>query len=161
MIFQDLDRIVFAGDSITDMGSNKPVGEGLFNAWGRSYVANVGSLLGCMYPELQLRIVNMGISGNQVRDLAARWQNDVINLQPDWVSILIGINDVWRQFDEPAMYGESYSPEVYRKNIEAVCERTVGKVKKLFDISPFYMQASVKRELKNMDQSSHKLRELH
>ena len=66
-------------------------------------VACAGALLSCMYPELGLRVINMGISGNQVRDLKDRWQTDVIDLKPDWVSVLIGINDVWRQFDSPYM----------------------------------------------------------
>ena len=103
MIFEKNDTVLFIGDSISDYERKRPVGEGLFNAWGRSYVADAASLLCCMYPELQLRIINMGISGNQVRDLDRRWQTDVMDLNPDWVSVLIGINDVWRQFDSPQM----------------------------------------------------------
>ena len=71
MLFEKNDTILFIGDSISDYERAKPVGEGLFNAWGRSYVADVGALLNCMYPELRLRIVNMGIGGNQVRHLDA------------------------------------------------------------------------------------------
>ncbi|MFN8378973.1 MAG: GDSL-type esterase/lipase family protein [Anaerolineae bacterium] len=44
-------------------------------------------------------VINMGVGGNTVRDLAARWESDVTALNPDWLSICIGINDVWRQFD--------------------------------------------------------------
>ena len=62
MLFEKGQTILFIGDSISDYERARPVGEGLFNAWGRSYVADVGSLLGCMYPELGLRITNMGIS---------------------------------------------------------------------------------------------------
>ena len=101
MLFEKGDTILFIGDSISDYERAKPVGEGLFNAWGKSYVANVGSLLNCMYPELALRITNMGVGGNQVRDLEKRWESDVMDRHPDWVSVLIGINDVWRQFDSP------------------------------------------------------------
>ncbi|MBR5984886.1 MAG: GDSL family lipase, partial [Clostridia bacterium] len=72
MLFEAHDTVLFIGDSISDYERTRPVGEGLFNAWGRSYVACAGALLNCMYPELGLRVVNMGISGNQVRDLKAR-----------------------------------------------------------------------------------------
>ena len=103
MIFEKNDKIVFIGDSISDYDRARPVGEGLNSAWGHSYVADVGALLGSAYPELNLRVVNMGIGGNQIRHLDARWQSDVLDLKPDWVSVLIGINDVWRQFDTPAI----------------------------------------------------------
>lgn len=85
MVFEKGSKILFIGDSISDYDRTRPVGEGLFNAWGRSYVADIGSLIGCMYPEEHLRIVNMGISGNQARDLEARWQTDVFDQNPDWV----------------------------------------------------------------------------
>lgn len=103
MIFEKGQKVLVIGDSISDFDRARPVGEGLFNAWGTSYVADVGALLTSVYPELGLRIVNMGISGNTVRDLKARWDSDVVALNPDWVCVLIGINDVWRQFDSPNM----------------------------------------------------------
>ena len=80
MLFEKGDTILFIGDSISDYERAKPVGEGLFNAWGKSYVANVGSLLNCMYPELALRITNMGVGGNQVRDLDRRWVMSGVSL---------------------------------------------------------------------------------
>ena len=122
MILGKNDKLLFIGDSISDYDRKKPVGEGLFNAWGTSYVADAGALLCCMYPELNLRIVNMGISGNQIRDLDERWQTDVLDQKPDHVSVLIGINDVWRLFDSPQMT-EQHVPldeyeAIYRKLIE-------------------------------------------
>lgn len=60
MLLEKNDKLLFIGDSISDYDRARPVGEGLFKAWGTSYVADVGSLLCCMYPELNLRIVNMG-----------------------------------------------------------------------------------------------------
>jgi lysophospholipase L1-like esterase len=68
---------------------------------GTGYVSLVDSLLRAAYPQGRIRMVNMGTSGNTVRDLAERWQTDVLDLEPDWLSIMIGINDVWRQFDSP------------------------------------------------------------
>lgn len=83
--------IVFTGDSITDCGRARPVGEG--DGLGDGYVAQLADHLPGR------RILNTGISGNTVRHLARRWETDVLDLEPDWVSILIGTNDVWRQFD--------------------------------------------------------------
>ena len=94
-------KLVMVGDSITDAGRARPVGEGRGEAIGKGYVMMVEALLGAVYPEQWIRIVNQGISGNTVRDLKARWQADVLDLAPDWVSVMIGANDVWRQFDSP------------------------------------------------------------
>lgn len=52
MLLEKNDKLLFIGDSISDYDRARPVGEGLFKAWGTSYVADVGSLLCCMYPEL-------------------------------------------------------------------------------------------------------------
>ena len=140
MIFEKGSKILFIGDSISDFDRKRPVGEGLFNAWGTSYVADVGALLGCMYPEMHYRVVNMGISGNQARDLEARWQTDVMDQHPDWVSVLIGINDVWRQFDSPEMKEEHVSPEEYEACYERLITRTLPHVKGIVLMTPYFME---------------------
>mgnify|MGYP000521944632 FL=1 len=83
MIFENGDRIVFAGDSVTDMGSAQPIGEGLFDNVGRSYVRIIENMLVAWYPELNIRITNSGIGGNTSRDLLARFVRDVVSLNPD------------------------------------------------------------------------------
>lgn len=140
MIFENNDRIVFAGDSVTDMGSTQPVGEGLFDNLGRSYVRIVENYLVTGYPELNIRITNSGISGNTSRDLLERFDRDVVSLNPDWVSICIGINDVWRQFDTPAMLDCQVQPDEYEKNVEEMILRVKDKVKGIFILSPYYME---------------------
>ena len=115
MIFEHCDRIVFAGDSVTDMGSQQPVGEGLFDNLGRSYVRVIENLLVACYPEYSFRLTNSGISGNTSRDLLERFDRDVVALNPDWVSICIGINDVWRQFDVPAFTDWAVTLKEYEK----------------------------------------------
>ena len=140
MLFEKGQTVLFIGDSISDYERARPVGEGLFDAWGRSYVANVGALLGCMYPELGLRVVNMGISGNQVRDLEARWETDVMSRKPDWVSVLIGINDVWRQFDSPYMPETHFLPEEFEATYARLIERTLPHVKGMILMSPYFME---------------------
>ena len=127
MIFNDMDRIVFAGDSVTDMGSAQPVGEGLFDNVGRSYVRVIENMISVYYPEKRIRITNSGIGGNTSRDLLARFDRDVVSLNPDWVSICIGINDVWRQFDSPAMYDVAVSTNEYRENVEKMILSVKGK----------------------------------
>ena len=140
MIFKDMQRIVFAGDSVTDMGSAQPVGEGLFDNVGRSYVRVVENMLAAYYPEVRIRVTNSGISGNTSRDLLARFQRDVVDLMPDWVSICIGIQDVWRQFDSPARPDEAVFPEEYEKNVEKMIKMVKGKVEGIFLLSPYYME---------------------
>ena len=128
MIFENLDRIVFAGDSVTDMGSENPVGEGLFDTVGRSYVRVIENMLSVYYPEIKVRVTNSGVSGNTSRDLLARFDRDVVALNPQWVSICIGINDVWRQFDCPAMTDVQVFPDEYEKNLEEMILKVrVGK----------------------------------
>ena len=140
MIFEKGDTIVFIGDSISDYDRKRPVGEGLFNGWGTSYVANVGALLGCMYPEMRIRVKNVGISGNQVRDLDRRWQTDVLDQNPDWVSVLIGINDVWRQFDSPLQTEEHVPLDEFEQTYEKLILRTLPHAKGMILMTPFFME---------------------
>ncbi len=140
MLLEKNDTLLFIGDSISDYERKRPVGEGLFNALGHSYVACAGALLNCMYPELHLRVINMGVSGNQVRDLDARWQTDVMDLKPQWVSVLIGINDVWRQFDCPQMPETHVSLQEYEETYARLIERTLPQVKGMILMTPYYME---------------------
>lgn len=140
MIFQHMDRIVFAGDSVTDMGSVNPVGEGLFDNVGRSYVRVIENMLAVWYPAQFIRVTNSGIGGNTSRDLLARFDRDVVDLNPDWVSICIGINDVWRQFDSPAIPDGHVLPDEYRSNMETMIEKVKGKVKGIFILSPYIIE---------------------
>jgi lysophospholipase L1-like esterase len=93
MIFEAGQRIVFIGDSITDCGRrdvNAPFGNG--------YASLVRAFVTARYPESGLGWENRGISGNTVRDLRDRWEADAVALRPDWLSVMIGINDIGRAF---------------------------------------------------------------
>jgi len=161
MIFNDMDRIVFAGDSVTDMGSAQPVGEGLFDNVGRSYVRVIENMISVYYPEKRIRITNSGISGNTSRDLLARFDRDVVSLNPDWVSICIGINDVWRQFDLPAMSDVAVSTNEYRENVEKMILSVKGKVKGIFILTPYYMEPIMEDKMrKRMEEYVEICREL-
>lgn len=132
---------VLIGDSITDCGRTQPVGEGLFGALGTGYVSMVDALIGATYPDAHLRLVNMGTSGNTVRDLKARWQKDVLDQNPDWLSIMIGINDVWRQFDSPRQQEWHVGLEEYEATYEELIDSVKGKVKGLILATPFYIES--------------------
>ncbi len=149
MIFENMDRIVFAGDSVTDMGSENPVGEGLFDNLGRSYVRVIENMLAVYYPEIKVRVTNSGISGNTSRDLLQRFDRDVVNLKPDWVSICIGINDVWRQFDCPAMPDIHVLPDEYEENMEKMILKVKDNVKGIFILTPYIMEPNSEDMMRN------------
>lgn len=140
MIFENYDRIIFAGDSVTDMGSTNPVGEGLFDGLGKGYVRMVESLLAAAYPDVFVRVTNAGISGNTSRDLLARFDRDVVERHPQWVSICIGINDVWRQFDLPAFPSQHVLPDEYERNLEEMILKVKDRVKGVFILSPYIIE---------------------
>ena len=133
-------KLVFIGDSITDCERARPVGEGLFGAIGKGYVALVEATLGAASPEKYIRVVNMGCSGNTVRDLKNRWATDVIALKPDWLAIMIGINDVWRQFDLPRMTEIHVGPEEYAATLDELVSQTLPLVKGLVLMTPYYLE---------------------
>ena len=124
LLFEKGSKIVCIGDSITDFERARPVGEGLFGAIGKSYVGIVDGLLRATDPTLHLRMINMGIGGNTSRDLAARWQTDVLDLAPDYVTVLIGINDVWRHFDGLEFSDDLSSEKEYEENLIKICEKS-------------------------------------
>ncbi|WP_282940218.1 SGNH/GDSL hydrolase family protein [Paenibacillus sp. RC67] len=140
MLFQKQDRLVMIGDSITDCGRKKPEGEGRNDSLGNGYVALVDSFLQSVYPQLGIRVTNMGISGNTVRNLKDRWETDVVNLKPDWVSIMIGINDVWRQYDLPQLVEKHVYIDEYEQTLRELVERTKPSLKSLILMTPYYIE---------------------
>ena len=133
-------KLIFIGDSITDCERARPIGEGLFGAVGKSYVQLLEGFLGAIHPAHGIRIVNMGTSGHTVLDLKARWQTDVLDLKPDWLSIMIGVNDVWRQFDLPRQNEIHVLPKVYEKTLNDLAGKTRSKLKGLIMLAPFYLE---------------------
>ena len=87
-------RIVFFGDSITDCDRDR----GDLNSLGNGYVQILADKLRPIYPDTDIELINKGISGDRVQELLARVQTDVIDLKPDAVVIMIGINNVWHKF---------------------------------------------------------------
>jgi lysophospholipase L1-like esterase len=133
-------KLVMIGDSITDTGRKRPVGEGSNADIGNGYVAIVDAMLQTVYPELGIRVVNMGTSGNTVLDLKDRWDTDVLELKPDWLTIMIGINDVWRQFDMPFQKETHVGIETYERELRALVQRTKPQLEGLVLMTPFYIE---------------------
>ncbi|MGC4042548.1 MAG: SGNH/GDSL hydrolase family protein [Armatimonas sp.] len=136
-------NLLFVGDSITDCGRGYPVGEA--NPWnwgeiGDGYVRYVAAHLGAAHPERKIRVRNVGTSGNTVRDLAARWDTDVIALKPHWLSVMIGINDVWRQFDSPLAPERAVTLEDYRATLEGLLRRVRPQLSGLVLMTPFVVE---------------------
>lgn len=115
------DVILFQGDSITDMGRDRHRTAANDNrGLGPGYPFIAASELLLKHPSLGLKIYNRGISGNVVPQLAARWQEDCLDLKPDVLSILIGVNDYWHTLS--GHYTGTI--ESYRKDYRALLERT-------------------------------------
>lgn len=140
MLFQNGDRVVFTGDSVTDFDRKRPVGEGLGEGVGTGYVRLIHTLLNALHPETVIRISNTGIGGNNILDLKARWQEDVLDLQPDWVSMMIGINDVWRRFDEPDIFEGHITPAQYENAYRELITLTKPRVKGMILMTPYFME---------------------
>jgi len=124
-------KMVLIGDSITDCGRRDaaaPLGAG--------YVAFFVDLVTERYPDRDIEFINRGIGGNTVLELAPRWDEDLIALQPDWVSCMIGINDLHRTLSGVAELSAETYGEIYDGLLQQVADRTSAK---LALIDPFYM----------------------
>ena len=103
------DRIVFIGDSITDADRD----ERAYAPLGRGYVHFVGNTLLARYPQLNLDIVNSGVGGDTIADMARRWENDCLSYRPDVLSVMIGVNDAWYLATGSEAGGRVSDPERY------------------------------------------------
>ena len=117
-------RVLFQGDSVTDAGRIRENPADL----GQGYPQYAAGLLQKRYPEISWEFINRGIGGNRTGDLLARWRTDCIDLQPDLVSILIGINDTWRTFDQNDPTSVERFEENYRRLLEDVQAHTHAKI---------------------------------
>lgn len=135
----DGDRLLFIGDSITDCGRDHPIGKGA--GLGEGYVAFIDSLLAARHPQRRIEVLNAGVGGNMIADLEARWQTDVLDLEPDWLSIMIGINDVWRQFERPSSR-DQVSLERYEETYRRLLEQTEPSLSGLVLMTPYYLQTN-------------------
>lgn len=127
--------ILFQGDSITDSQRNR---ESDFYA-GAGYATMVTGALGAAEP-YQYTFYNRGISGNRVVDLYARIRADMINLKPDYISILIGINDVWHEREGKNGVAAPKFEMVYNLLVEELKQELPGV--KIMLLEPFVLPGS-------------------
>ncbi len=112
--------ILFQGNSITDAGRNREE-SGSNSGLGSGYAFLAAANLRNTMPERNLQFYNRGISGNKVYQLSERWKKDCLDLKPDIISILIGVNDFWHTLNG------SYegTPEKYEKDFRTLLQRTM------------------------------------
>ena len=140
-------KILFYGDSITDMGRNYDVEVGNYYSYGNGYVRVVTDNLTFKNPE-KYTIINKGISGNRVVDLYARIKRDVWNFEPDVLSIYIGVNDVWHDVnDNPNGVEIDRFEAVYRMLIADTIKRLPNV--KIMLVEPFVVKGT--KTLEKMD----------
>jgi len=145
------ETILFTGDSITDCGRGRPIGRGA--ELGSGYVSLIDSCWAATNPEKVITVLNTGISGNRATDLERRWQSDVLDIAPNWLSIMIGINDVWRQFDNSDV--EQVGVELYEKVLRKLLEQTRNSLKGLVLMTPYFIEPDTSDPMrKQMDRYS-------
>ena len=128
-------KILFYGDSITDCGRNRDD----IGCLGKGYPMVIASKLVDKYP-MEYSFVNRGISGDRIVDLYQRQKKDLINHNPDYVSILIGINDVWHEADSKNGVSAKRFEDVYTMLIEDIKEALPNV--KIIIMEPFYLLGS-------------------
>lgn len=133
-------KILFQGDSITDAGRDRDNDVNV----GVGYPLLVKASLGLESPG-KYEFVNRGISGNRVVDVYARIKNDIINLRPDVMSILIGVNDVWHEFAESP---NGVDADKYFKIYDMLIEEVKSALPdiKIIIMEPFVLKACATEE---------------
>ena len=132
-------RVLFQGDSITDANRMRDND----NYRGSGYPTLISGKLGVEFPN-KYEFLNRGISGNRVVDLLARVNADRINLKPDIMSILIGVNDVWHELStQNGVSAENYE-KIYNMLIDEVCS-ALPEIK-IIILEPFVLKGVVTEE---------------
>jgi len=149
--------ILFQGDSITDGNRGRTPDPN--HIMGHGYAFSLASRLGADYAEKKLVFYNRGISGNKINDLASRWQSDTLDLKPNLLSMLVGVNDtasvVFKR--EPIITAEKYE-EIYKSLLDqtlkqfpdlllVLCEPFILEVGKVKDNWTTYQPEMKKRQV--------------
>ena len=127
--------ILFQGDSITDCGRNRNE----FYGMGNGYANLVKASLGMEHPD-KFEFINRGNSGNRIVDLYARIKVDFINLQPDYASIFIGVNDAWHEISNQNGVDTAKFEKIYTMMIDEL--QAACPDMKLMIIAPFVLEGS-------------------
>ncbi len=117
-------KLLFQGDSITDAARDK----NNYHDLGKGYPKYAAEYLKNKFSNIDFEFIDLGINGNQTKDLVERLQNDIIDIKPDIVSILIGINDVWHHADDKSWIPNDIFEDRYRTVLKAIKEQTNAKI---------------------------------
>lgn len=131
-------KLLFQGDSITDAGRDRTDPHNL----GHGYPFYAAEELKRRWPEKEFEFVNLGVGGDQTKDLVARLQSDFIDQQPDIVSILIGVNDTWHHAAAKDWIPGDVFEARYRTVLEAIKQRTNARI---MMIEPFIVPVNEER----------------
>lgn len=148
-----MQKILFQGDSVTDAGRTNSTTENLGNGYPK-LAADMLREAGA-----QAAVINRGISGNRAIDLVERWERDCIELRPDVVTVLIGINDCWRKYDS----NDETPVEDYRGRLDWLLKELREKTDaRIILMEPFVLPhpADRKEWRVTLDPEIHALREL-
>jgi lysophospholipase L1-like esterase len=119
-LITDNSLVLFQGDSITNAGRNSRDKMDL----GTGYALQVASWFNTHHPEKGVRFLNRGISGDRLEDMSSRWKTYSLDLKPNWISILIGVNDTWSRY----LYGEITTTERFEEIYRQLLADTVEKL---------------------------------
>lgn len=133
-------KIVFFGDSITESGRNLLDSEDL----GVGYVKIAAGKLRLLYPDTNFKFVNRGVGGERTAELLKRVKKDVVDENPDYVVLEVGINDVWCRFSR----GEEVTPETFRANYLSLVDTILATGAKLFLIQPYALKMGDKQRFR-------------
>ena len=126
-------RLLFQGDSITDAGRDKRN----YYDMGKGYPKYAAEQLCKDHPDVEFDFINLGISGNRTEHLVQRLESDFLDIQPDIVSIMIGINDVWHHYSHNILTTDEDFERNYRIVLDAIKSRTNARI---FMIQPFLLE---------------------
>ncbi len=132
--------LLMIGDSITDCGHITPAAETVRDSLGYGYVKFINEFINATCPQQHIHIINKGVNGNTARNLAVRWQSDVLDLKPDWLSIMIGINDVWPKFDACQPNAWFVSIEEFASTLEQLIHTTRSQLKGMVLMTPYCIE---------------------
>ena len=154
--FQDGQVVLFQGDSITDCGRDRSD----ITSLGEGYADIIAKLYRTLFPEAGVTFINKGISGNRVEDLLARYEEDFRSIQPDYLSILIGVNDTWRRYDNNDTTSSEEFESTYRELLTKL-RRDLPNCK-LVMIEPFLLHSLPDRATwrEDLDPKIHVVRKL-
>lgn len=135
-------RIVFFGDSITDCERDRSDARSL----GNGYVKVIADKLHPLYPDTDLELINKGVSGNEVCDLLARAERDVISLKPDAAVIMIGVNNTLHKFK----YGKELNLKQFERDLTELLTRLKEAGIVVIFLEPFLLPAADKLRMRKL-----------